>query len=63
MNKETYEALKRILSNRYGKNSLQWQSDTKRLNDWVNEVAKEYEEKENWFDKGKREVETLLDKI
>ena len=47
MNKETYEALKRIigLMKGYAKNwKTEIQEDTKQVETWIDEVAKEYDE-------------------
>ena len=42
MNKETYEALKRIMV-AVNRNSV-YEEDMKQVDDWIDEVAKEYEE-------------------
>ena len=46
MNDETYEALKRVMSGRYGKNSLQYKSDVKQVKGWIDETAKEHPEED-----------------
>ncbi len=48
MDKETYEALKRVLEilDFSGLDNEQLDSDVFKLKDWIDEVAKEYEEDE-----------------
>jgi len=43
MDKETYEALKRFMSNRFGKKSMQYKQDKEQIKNWINEVDKEYD--------------------
>ena len=60
MNKETYEALKRII---YTINDVYDikpnQKDIKQVEEWIDEVAKEYEEDyfEEWVEKNKDKLE------
>lgn len=42
MDDETYEALKRIMSDRYGKKSLQYKADKEQVKNWIDETAKEH---------------------
>ena len=44
MNKETYEALKRYMSDNYGKIKSRYIQDRELIKSWIDEVAKEYEE-------------------
>lgn len=46
MNKETYEALKRVMSGKYGKKSMQNKQDIAQVETWIDEVEKEYDEEE-----------------
>ena len=44
MNKETYEALKRIISFIRGKSKELRNNDTLAIESWIDEVAKEYDD-------------------
>ena len=46
MDKETFEALKRVLSNRYGKTSMQYKSDIEKLENWIDQEEQYQEQTE-----------------